>query len=295
MSEEFKDYHKTWKSRINRYFEEYFEGRDLAGSPLGASVTYSLLPGGKRFRALLAVAACEAFGVDGEEALPYACAVEMIHTFTLIHDDLPAMDGAQMRRDKPANHKVYGEGQAILAGDALLVEAFSLMSDPTRWPNMEPAAAVDVIRFTAGSLGLTGLALGQSLDLASDTSVPGAEELEKIYRDKTGKLFAVAMYAGAAVGGADPQNREALAHYGELLGLAFQIVDDVLDYEQDSRAANGEEGAAGKPTLAQLIGVDNATMRAEQIIGEANQLVENLGEGVERLRQIAEFVLARKT
>ncbi|MCL1963562.1 MAG: polyprenyl synthetase family protein, partial [Firmicutes bacterium] len=218
-----------------------------APEPLLGAMRYSLLAGGKRLRPVLLLAACEMGGGDLEAAMPFACGLEMIHAYSLIHDDLPAMDNDDLRRGKPTNHKVFGEGMAVLAGDGLLSLAFAVMLDAAETP-----AAVDAARQIARAAGVAGMVGGQCADIACGAEKRGgADELMYIHRHKTAGLFTGGVCAGLTLAGAQPILLEAGAAYAAALGLAFQIRDDLLDIEGNAAVlgkATGMDASAGKLT-----------------------------------------------
>lgn len=220
---------------------------------LGEAMRYSLEAGGKRVRPVLCLLACEAVGGPLEAALPGAVALEYVHTYSLIHDDLPAMDDDDLRRGRPTNHKVYGEGPAILAGDGLLTEAFAVLATTGR------ADAVALLAEVAGWRGMVG---GQALDLEGEHHLDyGLDHLQTIHRLKTGALLRGAVELGGLLGGASPAQREALRTYGEALGLAFQIQDDILDATSDAATLGkraGKDQGRGKITYPSLLGLDGA-------------------------------------
>ncbi len=222
----------------------------------GEALAYSLLAGGKRLRPILARAACAAVGGDEADALDAACAVEFIHTYSLIHDDLPAMDNDDFRRGRPTSHKRFGEAMAILAGDALLTEAFRVAASSRAGREAEVAEVIFELASAAGAAGMVG---GQVLDIAATGKAIDLAHLEALHGAKTGELLLVAVRAGARMGRATADQLASLTVYGRALGLAFQIVDDVLDVSADLATlgkAPGSDRAAGKTTFVDLLGVE---------------------------------------
>ena len=225
---------------------------------LGEAVRYSLEAGGKRVRPVLCLLACEAVGGSAAQALAGALALEYVHTYSLIHDDLPAMDDDDLRRGRPTNHKVFGEGHAILAGDALLTEAFGVLATA----DLDPVKRAEALVLLAESAGWRGMAGGQALDLEGETlTTYDLDHLRLIHRLKTGALLRASIEIGAVLGGATPGERSALRAYGEAIGLAFQIQDDILDAtatdaELGKRA--GKDAGRGKITYPSLLGLDGA-------------------------------------
>jgi geranylgeranyl diphosphate synthase, type II len=266
---------------------------------LAEAIRYSLLAPAKRLRPQLVLMAAEACGGQIADAMPAACAVEMIHTYSLIHDDLPAMDDDDLRRGRPTNHKVFGEGLAILAGDALLTLAFEVLARDVR-PAAVAAACCAALGEAAGATALVG---GQADDLAGGGQVEGVsgaqrnlEILESIHRRKTGAMFLVSLRLGGLTARAADWQMRALEEYGWRMGLAFQIVDDLLDVGGDEAALGkrvGKDADRGKLTFPGLLGVAESRARAERLIGEACQALEPLGTPAEGLAALARFVLER--
>ena len=225
---------------------------------LGEAARYSLEAGGKRVRPVLCLLACEAVGGSAQEALPGALALEYIHTYSLIHDDLPAMDDDDLRRGRPTNHKVFGEGHAILAGDALLTEAFGVLAAA----DLDPARRATALSLLAEGAGWRGMAGGQALDLEGEKVASyDLDHLQLIHRLKTGALLRTSLEIGAVLGGATPAERASLRAYGEAIGLAFQIQDDILDAtatDADLGKRAGKDAGKGKITYPSLLGLEGA-------------------------------------
>jgi geranylgeranyl diphosphate synthase type II len=260
------------------------------------AVRYSLFAGGKRIRPVLVLAAGEAVGGERDEVLPFACAVEMIHTYSLIHDDLPAMDDDDLRRGKPTSHKVFGEGIAILAGDALLTRAFHLLAEGLDGDEGRMRRRVRTIALLGEACGTRGLIGGQVMDLESEGRVIDAGSLEGLHRAKTGALLSACVRGGAVLGGATDSDLELLTRYAAAIGLAFQVVDDVLDAtegaEQLGKTA-GKDEAAGKATYVSVHGLDRAREMAATLRREAFEALEPLGSRGERLAEIARLIVDR--
>ena len=261
---------------------------------LWASMRYSLLAGGKRLRPLLTLATIEALGADATPALPAACAVEFIHTQSLVHDDLPAMDDDDLRRGQPTNHVVYGEAQAILAGDAMLAWAFAILAGPlaTRYPADRCLAAVHEL----AEATVVGMVSGQVVDVASEGQDIDAATLTYIHAHKTGALIRAAVRLGAILAGASPDQRAALDRYADALGLAFQIADDVLDCTRTAEELGktpGKDVAADKATFVKLYGLPAARERLAAAIAEAEGALAGWGPAAEPLRAIARYVGAQ--
>ncbi|HTP66468.1 MAG TPA: farnesyl diphosphate synthase [Geobacteraceae bacterium] len=263
------------------------------------AMRYSVFAGGKRVRPILLLAACEAVGGSIEPAMPAACAMEMIHTYSLIHDDLPAMDDDDFRRGNPTNHKVFGEAIAILAGDALLTEAFILMSNPEFVGKGDAERVLPVIReiaFCAGSCGMVG---GQVVDMESEGKADmDLATVQYIHTHKTGALIKASVKAGALLGGADEAGIAAMTRYGEAVGLAFQIADDILDIEGTTEEIGkdaGSDEARGKATYPAVMGLAEAKKRAAELVEMALEALAGFDEKAEPLREIARYVVARKS
>ncbi len=260
---------------------------------LAAAMRHSLMGGGKRLRPVLTLLAAEACGADPRLALPAACALEMVHTYSLIHDDLPCMDDDDLRRGRPTCHKVYGEATALLAGDALQSLAFAILAREIR-----PAeAAAGCVLALAEAIGPDGMAGGQMADLDAETrtdiTVAG---LEAIHRRKTGALLRASLRMGGIVAGADPKSIQALDAYGHAVGLAFQIVDDLLDVQGDEtklgKRVNKDQGL-GKWTYPGLLGLEGSRRRARELADEAVEALAAFGGRGDRLRALALDLLER--
>lgn len=249
---------------------------------------YSLFAGGKRLRPALALAAAEVIAGDDAVALPAACALEMIHTYSLVHDDLPAMDDDDLRRGKPTCHVKYGEATAILVGDALQTMAFDVLSQAGS------ACAVGELARAAGVSGMVG---GQQYDLSAEGQALTLEALQNIHACKTGALIRVSLRLGAILAGADDARLDALSAYGEQLGLAFQITDDILDVTGDQAALGktvGSDAANGKSTYPALVGLDRARQLAREAVDSAIGALNEFDQRAEPLRLLAQYVLERE-
>jgi geranylgeranyl diphosphate synthase type II len=257
---------------------------------LRQAVRYSLLAGGKRIRPILALAAGEVAGAPPRLVLPFACALEMIHTYSLIHDDLPAMDDDDMRRGRPTSHRVFGEGMAVLVGDALLTEAFHVMATARGVP---AERTLRIIGEVAAAAGEGGMVRGQALDLAATGRPATLARVREIHRGKTGALLRVAIRAGALVAGAGGAVLRRLTDYGEHLGLTFQIADDILDAVGGPEADGRTDRELGKATYPALLGLDGARREALRERDAAILALRPLGPVAEPLRAIADYVVAR--
>ncbi|MEX0726244.1 MAG: polyprenyl synthetase family protein [Planctomycetaceae bacterium] len=278
---------------INARLEKYLTLAAECPPQLQQAMAYSLLADGKRMRPLLVLLACEACGGDVEAALPAACALEMVHTYSLIHDDLPTMDDDDYRRGRLTNHKVYGEALAILAGDALLTLAFQIVADDVHPPEVAAACCADLAK-AAGMCGMVG---GQVADLeAEQTEQPTLSQLEGIHRRKTGRLLTSALTLGGRIAQTEQTDLAKLSKYGDCIGLAFQIVDDLLDLrgEQEKLGKSVQKDAQrGKLTYPALLGETESRQRAGALVAEAVACLEPFGERGRRLASLAHFVLER--
>lgn len=259
------------------------------------AMRYSLMAGGKRLRPILCLASCELMGGTHDMAMPTACALEMIHTMSLIHDDLPAMDNDDYRRGKLTNHKVYGEDIAILAGDGLLAYAFEFIATQTR--NVPADRVLNVIAWLGRAVGAAGLVGGQVVDLDSEANPDVTlETLTFIHRHKTGALLKASVVTGAILAGAAEVDIQRLTHFSENIGLAFQIVDDVLDItatqEQLGKTA-GKDLQAQKATYPKFWGIEESKRQADQLIAEAKAELDPYGDAAQPLKALADFITAR--
>lgn len=259
------------------------------------SMRYSLMAGGKRLRPILCLATCDLMGGTEAMAMPTACALEMVHTMSLIHDDLPAMDNDDYRRGKLTNHKVFGDDVAILAGDALLTYAFEHVATQTR--DVPAERILRVVAALGRAVGVEGLVGGQVVDLASEGNADvTVETLDFIHLHKTGALLEVSVTSGAVLAGADDAAIATLSDYAQRIGLAFQIVDDVLDITATSEELGksaGKDLKAQKATYPSLWGIDESRRRAQRLIDEAKAAVDRFGPGAQPLMALADYIVAR--
>lgn len=287
----------TYLSQRQQQVEEALSAALVPAYPerIYEAMRYSLLAGGKRLRPILCLAACELAGGSVEQAMPTACALEMIHTMSLIHDDLPAMDNDDFRRGKPTNHKVFGEDIAILAGDALLAYAFEHIASQTR--GVPPQLVLQVIACIGHAVAATGLVGGQVVDLESEGKAISLETLEYIHSHKTGALLEASVVSGGILAGADEELLARLSHYARDIGLAFQIVDDILDVtatsEQLGKTA-GKDQAAAKATYPSLLGLEASRQKAEELIQSAKEALRPYGSQAEPLLALADFITRRQ-
>jgi geranylgeranyl diphosphate synthase type II len=284
---------------IDAGLDRFLPREDELPASLHGAMRYSIFAGGKRIRPVLMLAACDAVGGDTDAALPVACAMEMIHTYSLIHDDLPAMDDDDFRRGRPTNHKVYGEAVAILAGDALLTQAFILLSHPetaSRIPADRLGQVIHEIACCSGSHGMVG---GQVVDMESegrsDIDLP---TVQYIHTHKTGALIKAAIKCGALIGGASAEQLAALTRFGEIIGLAFQIADDILDIEGTTEQIGkdaGSDESRGKATYPAVVGLAAAKERAGELMDMGQQALCAFGTEADPLREIARYVVQRSS
>lgn len=284
-------YLKSRQALIEENLERFVPA--LYPARLYESMRYSLLAGGKRLRPVLCLAACELVGGTTAMAMPTACALEMIHTMSLIHDDLPSMDNDDYRRGLPTNHKVYGEAMAILAGDALLAYAFQVIAETQGVP---ASRVLEVVRRLGYAASATGLVGGQVVDIESEGKQIDLEALQYIHEHKTGALLEISVVSGALLGGARTEQVELLSSYAHKVGLAFQIVDDVLDVtatdEQLGKTA-GKDLAQAKATYPSFWGVEASQAKAQQLIAEAKANLKPFGEKAVILEHLADFITQR--
>ena len=291
-----KPYLQEHLQLVESALDRYLPKGDTLPTSLHASMRYSVFAGGKRIRPILMMAACEAVGGNPQQVLPAACAIEMIHSYSLIHDDLPAMDDDDFRRGQPTNHKTYGEATAILAGDGLLTEAFLLLSSPDVWPDVTAEVRREVIHLLARSAGSRGMVGGQVVDMESEGKSIDLPTLEYIHTHKTGALILAAVESGAILGGADAEPRRALCRYGEAIGLAFQVADDILDIVADQNQLGKDVGSdqkRGKATYPLLLGLDGARQRARELRELAFSALEVFDTSARPLRELASYIVDR--
>jgi geranylgeranyl diphosphate synthase, type II len=294
-----KSYLKERCALVDAALDRYLPPKDELPFSVHTAMRYSIFAGGKRVRPILMLAACEAVGGAIEQAMPAACAMEMIHTYSLIHDDLPAMDDDDFRRGNPTNHKVFGEAIAILAGDALLTEAFILLSAPQHQGKVTPERMLAVIQEIGHCAGSRGMVGGQVVDMECEGK-PDIDlaTVQYIHTHKTGALLKASVKAGALLGGADDIKLAAMTKYGEATGLAFQIADDVLDIEGTTAEIGkdaGSDQARGKATYPAIVGIAEAKRRAQELVQIALDALTPFDAKADPLREIAHYIVARKS
>jgi geranylgeranyl diphosphate synthase type II len=294
----FRDCWALRLEKVERILAEALPGRHEEPKLLHEAMRYSTLEGGKRLRALLAMAACEAVGGDLKKTGGFAAAVEMVHAYSLIHDDLPCMDDDDMRRGKPTNHRVFGEAVAVLAGDGLLTQAFLELARMPEKYGISAETTVRVVEELAQAIGSLGMVGGQVVDILSEGKEISGETLEYIHSHKTGALFTAALRGGALLGGCSERQLELLTIYGENFGLAFQITDDILDEVGDSSQTGKAVGAdreAGKQTYPHLYGLERSRELARECVQACLDALEGFPAQAWFLRELAKFVLIRES
>jgi len=281
--------------RVEAVIESLLPGTSEPEAPLWEAMRYGTLGGGKRLRPFLAVESAGLFDVRADYALRGAAAVELIHCYSLIHDDLPAMDDSDLRRGRPTVHKKFDDAIAILAGDGLLTLAFEVLADPATHPDATVRCAL--VAALAAAAGPDGMVGGQMVDLVAETQRFDLDQVKRLQRLKTGALIAFSVDAGAILGQAGPGERTALADYARDLGLAFQIADDLLDVEgteADIGKPVGQDAVAGKATFVSLLGIPAAREQAHDLAERAASHLTAFGERADRLKQLAQFVVSRQ-
>ena len=260
------------------------------------AMRYAVLGPGKRLRPFLVLAGARLFGIDRQRALQVAAAIEMVHAYSLVHDDLPAMDDSDLRRGRPTCHKKFDEATAVLAGDGLLTAAFGVLAHPDT--HADPAVRCDLVAALAAAAGAAGMVGGQMIDLIAERQLLDIGAITRLQRMKTGALIAFSCEAGAILAKAPAEPRAALRGYAHDLGLAFQIADDLLDVEGSAAETGkpvGADAAAGKATFVSILGVERARAQAELLIGQATAHLDLFGGRAELLREAARFVISRRT
>ena len=294
-SPELKDALEETAMLVDKVINRMIPETELAEAQIYDAMRYGTLGGGKRLRPFMVMQSTKLFGVDPARAKRVAAAIEMVHSYSLIHDDLPAMDNSYMRRGKLAVHRAYDEATAILAGDALLTMAFEIISDPDT--HEDPNVRCALITSLAGASGIQGMVGGQMLDLIGENESFDLGTISRLQRMKTGKLMAFACEAGAILGKASDNYRRALCNYAYDLGLAFQVTDDILDVEADpaltGKPAN-QDDKAGKATFVSTLGKEQARQRAEMLVEQAARHLHIFQGRAKMLEELAYYVLKRR-
>jgi geranylgeranyl diphosphate synthase type II len=292
-----KTYLAEKRNVIEKALREYTsEGEDNSAEIIKA-MKYSLFAGGKRLRPILCIAGAEAVGGYTESLLPVACALELIHTYSLIHDDLPSMDNDDVRRGKPTNHKVFGEGMAVLAGDGLLTEAFYLMTKASISGLSSPGVLPSVIGLIASAAGYRGMVGGQAMDILMEGKKVDSSIVEYIHTHKTGALISASVTSGTILGGGTDEEICSINSYGDNIGLAFQIADDILDIEGDSSLMGkntGSDEERGKITFPTVFGLDRSKKMLNDLVKSAIEAISRFNGKADPLRKIAGYIIERK-
>ncbi len=283
---------------VDAALDGFLPSEDTRPASVHRAMRYSVLAGGKRLRPILVIAGAEVVGASPSAVMPTACAMELIHTYSLIHDDLPAMDDDDYRRGRLTNHKVFGDAIAILAGDALLTYAFQLIAQNATVPGVDPKVVCDVVAEIAEAAGTVGMVGGQVVDIESEGKTITAEELEYIHVHKTAALLRASLSVGARLGGADASALAAVAEAGQSLGLAFQIVDDILDVEGSLETLGktaGSDERKQKVTYPALHGIEASRREARRLIERTKSRLSVFGARSAPLCALADFVVERKS
>ena len=282
------------EGRLDRLLAQSLNPAPL-GAKLGQAMRYAALGGGKRLRPFLLIESARLFGIEEEDALPAACALECVHCYSLVHDDLPAMDDDAVRRGRPTLHIAFDEATAILAGDALLTLAFEILSDPST--HADPAIRAELVLLLAKAGGWQGMALGQALDLNPERQGFSLSDVANMQALKTGALFRFACEAGAVLGRAGAAERAALRDYAASLGQAFQLADDLLDAQGDAATlgkAVAKDARRGKATLVALLGIEPARARLKALVDDAEAALAPFGNKAATLKDAARFIASRR-
>ena len=284
---DFNKYLEDKTNIINKALDEYLPSEEKPPSIIHKAIRYSVFAGGKRIRPILTLATAELFGRNAESVLKTACGIELFHTFSLIHDDLPCIDNDDFRRGKPSNHKVFGEAIALLAGDALLVSGFNLIIENSETKEIKKQSVLKLLKEVSFYIGTENMLGGQVEDITLNNENITKENLINLYTKKTAALICLSIRAGAILSGANKKQLLALNKYGENIGLAFQIIDDILDIMQDQRDV-------GKPTYANKYGIKESKSESERLIKEAKDSLKIFNHKTQPLRNIADYLLTRK-
>lgn len=290
-----KNFLKDKAKVVNDSLDRLLPGEGDFPPEVNKAVRYSLFAGGKRLRPILVLSACETVGGAMRRAINTAAAFECIHTYSLIHDDLPALDDDDLRRSKPTCHKVFGEATAILAGDALLTVAFELIA---KTPGVDGADLIRVVSELSAAAGSSGMIGGQVVDLESEGKEVSLALLERIHAHKTGALITASIRCGAILGGASERELKKLTDYGRAIGLAFQIADDILDVEgttEELGKVAGADEARSKATYPALVGLKESKVMAKELVAKAHKSLEGFAGEAEALRAIASYIIERKS
>lgn len=292
----FKVVLKEKTSYVEKLLNKYMPKEEGYQKTIMEAMNYSLSAGGKRLRPILTLEACKIVGGNEKDAIPFAVAIEMIHTYSLIHDDLPALDNDDLRRGRKTNHIVYGENMAILAGDALLNYAFEIMLSNSLGKK-DPEKYLRAINEIAKSAGIYGMIGGQVVDVQSEDQQISKDKLDYIHNNKTAAIMIGCMRAGAIIGNASEEHLDEITRYAKNIGLSFQIVDDILDIVGDESKLGKKVGSDidnNKSTYPSLLGLEKSKEIANQLINEAKESINKLSDDVEFLNGLAEYIIARE-
>ncbi|WP_426415968.1 (2E,6E)-farnesyl diphosphate synthase [Aestuariirhabdus sp. LZHN29] len=287
-------YLEQCQQRVDRHLQQVIAQAPVGAERLREAIGYSLFNGGKRVRPMLTYASCEAVGGDPADATEAAAAVELIHAYSLIHDDLPAMDDDDLRRGKPTCHIAFDEATAILAGDAMQTLAFELLCRPTE--GRDARIQLQLVQALAAGAGINGMVAGQAIDLNAVGKALSLEQLEQMHSHKTGALICASVEMGARIAGADTLQLQQLHRYARSIGLAFQVQDDILDVEADTQTLGKTQGAdiaLNKPTYPALLGLEGARCKANELLDEAIQALDSFDERATPLRELARYIVHR--
>ena len=298
MTTTIKHYLDERKTLVDKALQKFMPNPSGLASDVIKAMNYSLFAGGKRIRPILCIAGAEAVGGSADSVVPVACAIELIHTYSLIHDDLPVMDNDDFRRGKPTNHTVFGEAVALLAGDGLLTLAFNLMAGYGAEKEVEKKALLRVIDLIASAAGYRGMVGGQVVDIIYEGKEPDATVVEYIHRHKTAALISVSVTAGTILAGGNEDEEKAMNSYGQQIGLAFQIADDILNIEGDRKAmgkGTGSDKEKGKITYPSVFGTAESKTIQKELIENAIESLKKFDTRAEPLRDLARYIIERKT
>lgn len=290
-----KEQLKKYTDIVDKQLDKYLDPKDNPQGIIYEAMRYSVFAGGKRLRPVLMLLTCEMCGGDINEVLPFACALEMIHTYSLIHDDLPAMDNDDLRRGKPTSHKQFGEATAILAGDALLNKAFEVVSQYSGNNSDRAIKAINILAVSSGTEGMIG---GQIVDMQSEGRKITLDELRYLHLNKTGAIIRSACKIGAVMSGADSVKIKAVDEFSKNLGIAFQIQDDILDVtgtEAELGKPIGSDAEEGKNTYVSLLGLQKSKDMSEEYSKKAKQALDIFGEKANTLKELTDYLTDRRS
>ena len=291
-----KQYIIEKNEHVNLALKKYLAFAPGPFEVLSKSMAYSIFAGGKRVRPVLCIAGSEVVGGDIKTAMPFACALEMIHTYSLIHDDLPCMDDDDLRRGKPTNHKVYGEAQALLAGNSLLTLAFEICLEAANNNDIPGDLAQKALLDISKAIGIMGVMGGQSLDSMWEGKSLSLDQVETVCHHKTAALILTSVRTGAIVGNADKQKLDGLTAYGKAIGLAFQVADDILNVTGDAKKLGknvGTDKDRGKSTYIEVLGLDGAKQKAKELFEQSLEALSVFGQEAWMLRDLARYIVHR--